>query len=78
MDETVLSAFGFERPPQILCWVVDNTLKFRSRLLRLFPPLEHPQFPIDSPIRSYPTGYKISELGPPEKSNAVTRQQEIE
>jgi hypothetical protein len=73
MDETVLLAFGFERPPEFLRWVVTNILKLRGKIWRLLPPIEHPEFAIDSPICSYPNGYKISELGPAEKPFVETR-----
>jgi hypothetical protein len=78
MDENVLMTFGFERPPVILRWIVNNILKLRGKIWRLLPPLEYPLFDIDSPIRSYPKGYKISELGPAEKSLLETRNEEME
>ncbi|MEI1373016.1 hypothetical protein PQG02_29960 [Nostoc sp. UHCC 0926] len=37
-----------------------------ARLIRLFQPGNNPDFYIDSPIPSYPTGYEIANVGPPE------------
>ncbi len=66
LDDTMLDAFGFEHPPQLLRTAVANILKLRGLSLRFFPPRQQPHFFIDSPIRSYPNGYEIDELGPPE------------
>jgi hypothetical protein len=43
-----------------------SLLKIRAKLIRLFPPRNQPNFYIDSPIPSYPTGYEIANVGPPE------------
>jgi ER-bound oxygenase mpaB/B'/Rubber oxygenase, catalytic domain len=69
LDDTMLDAFGFEHPPQILRWFLANSLKVRARVLRFFPPQNQPQFFIDSPTRTYPSGYEIANLGPEEKGN---------
>ena len=66
LDNTMLDAFGFEHPPQWLRLSVANSLKLRGKVLRFFPPRNQPNFFIDSPTRSYPTGYEIANLGPSE------------
>jgi hypothetical protein len=63
LDDGMLDAFGFEHPDKFLRNVVANSLKIRALLLRLFPPLLSPNFYIDSPIRSYPHGYEIANVG---------------
>ncbi|MBD2358796.1 DUF2236 domain-containing protein [Tolypothrix sp. FACHB-123] len=64
LDETMLDAFGFEYPTPFLRSLLANLLKIRARLLRLFPPRNQPYFFIDHPIRSYPNGYDIANIGP--------------
>ncbi len=65
LDDTMLEAFGFPPPPMAVRWGVAASLKLRARILRLLPPRKQPSFFTDLPVRSYPNGYKISELGPP-------------
>jgi hypothetical protein len=67
LDETMLDAFGFEHPSPFLRFFLANLLKIRARLLRFFPPRNQPHFFVDHPIRSYPNGYEIANLGPAEK-----------
>ncbi|MBD2194526.1 MULTISPECIES: oxygenase MpaB family protein [Calothrix] len=64
LDDTMLDAFGFEYPHPFLRSLLANILKIRARLLRLFPSRNQPYFFIDHPIRSYPNGYDIANIGP--------------
>jgi hypothetical protein len=66
LDETMLDAFGFPYPSPLLRSAMVSLLKIRARLIQLFPPRNHPNFYIDSPIPSYPTGYEIANVGPAE------------
>ncbi len=66
LDETMLDAFGFSYPSPLLRSAMVSLLKIRAKLIRLFPPRNQPNFYIDSPIPSYPTGYEIANVGPPE------------
>ena len=63
LDDGMLDAFGFEHPSNLLRNVVADSLKIRANVLRLFPPRLSPDFYIDSPIRSYPDGYEIANVG---------------
>ncbi|HEY9634627.1 MAG TPA: oxygenase MpaB family protein [Coleofasciculaceae cyanobacterium] len=65
LDDTMLEAFGFSPSPMPMRWGVAACLKLRARGLRLLPPRNQPDFFTDSPVRSYPHGYTISELGSP-------------
>ncbi len=65
LDDTMLEAFGFSPSPMAMRWGVAACLKLRARVLRLLPPRNQPDFFTDSPVRSYPNGYDISELGSP-------------
>ncbi|MEH2299973.1 MAG: oxygenase MpaB family protein [Nostoc sp.] len=66
LDETMLDAFGFPHASPLLRSAMVSLLKIRARLIRLFPPRNHPSFHLDSSIPSYPTGYEIANVGPPE------------
>ena len=63
LDNTMLDAFGFEHPPQWLRLIIANSLKLRAKVLRFLPPRNQSNFFIDSPTRTYPTGYEIANLG---------------
>ncbi|MFN6535740.1 MAG: oxygenase MpaB family protein [Nostoc sp. EkiNYC01] len=66
LDDPMLDAFGFEHPSQLLRTAIASILKLRGLTLRFLPPHQQSQFFSDSPIRSYPNGYEIANLGPPE------------
>lgn len=63
LDDAMLKAFGFKKSPKYIQNSVENILKLRGKLLHLFPPRSRPDFYIDSPIRSYPNGYEIENVG---------------
>lgn len=63
LDDRMLDAFGFEHPHPLLRNVVGNSLKIRSKLLNFLPQTKQSKFYIDSPIRSYPDGYEIGDVG---------------
>lgn len=65
LDERMLDAFGFPHPPQFLSNLVVNLLKIRGQTLRLFPPTKQAKFITEFPQRSYPKGYEMADLGPP-------------
>jgi hypothetical protein len=66
LDDTMLDAFGFPYPSPLLRSAMVSLLRIRAKLIRLFPPRNQPNFYIDSPIPSYPTGYEIANVGPSE------------
>ncbi|MBG1243880.1 oxygenase MpaB family protein [Nostoc sp. NZL] len=72
LDDTMLDAFGFPYPSPLLRSVMVSLLKIRAKLIRLFPPRNQPNFYIDSPIPSYPTGYEIANVGPSENFKPQT------
>lgn len=63
LDEAMLDAFGFEHPSPLLRSSMVRLLRLRAKLMQLFPPRNHPDFYIDSPIPSYPHGYDIANVG---------------
>jgi ER-bound oxygenase mpaB/B'/Rubber oxygenase, catalytic domain len=62
-DEKMLDAFGFKKPPQWIRLLTSISLKIKGKLLYLLPPSTKSDFFIDSPIRSYPDGYNIADVG---------------
>jgi hypothetical protein len=65
LDDAMLDAFGFPRPPRLMRTVVAGALRARARALRLFPAHRRKDFITGRPQRSWPNGYRISQLGPP-------------
>ncbi|MEO0458201.1 MAG: oxygenase MpaB family protein [Cyanobacteria bacterium P01_A01_bin.114] len=65
LDTPLLTALGWEPAAPALQRLVQNTLKFRSRLLRKLPPRSTTDFFADQKIRSYPQGYGVKDIGPP-------------
>lgn len=65
LDEPLLEAFGFERAPGPLRWLVSSGLKLRAWGLRFLPARRTPRLRTESAHPSYPDGYRIEELGPP-------------
>jgi len=65
LDEAMIAAFGFPQPLPLTRPLVQAALKLRGRAVRLLPPRREPHFFTDSRNRTYPRGYRISDLGPP-------------
>src|SRR5262245_6978053 len=65
LDEPTIAAFGFPKPLPASRQLVRGALKLRGRIVRWLPPRREPHFFTDSRSRTYPRGYRISELGPP-------------
>lgn len=65
MDDRMLQAFGFPQPQRWQRQVLEKLLRSRSSLLRYFPARQTPSFYSDEPQRSYPQGYGLDDLGPP-------------
>jgi hypothetical protein len=65
LDEPLLDALGFARPPAWLRRAVVAALRARARIVRVLPPRRRPLIRTDERHRSYPEGYVIEELGPP-------------
>ncbi len=62
MDDAMLKAFGFPRPPRLVRALVRGGLRLRAKVLRLLPPRREPyRLP---PTRTYGEGYVLEEIGP--------------
>jgi hypothetical protein len=64
LDDAMLNAFGFPRPPRILRHLMVTGLKARAFALRHFPPRSTPFLYADGRHRAYPEGYALADLGP--------------
>jgi mpaB/rubber oxygenase-like protein len=65
LDERTIAAFGFPRPLPMSRSLVRAVLTLRGRVVKWLPPRPQPHFFTDDRNRTYPRGYRISELGPP-------------
>ncbi len=66
MDEPMREAFGFPPASAPVRWLTVGLLKARSWGLRLAPSRRKAHFITSQPTRSWPDGYEIEELGPPD------------
>jgi hypothetical protein len=64
MDEPLLEAIGFDRPPRAARVLVEAALRARARAVRLLPPRRRPKLRTELRHRTHPAGYRIEELGP--------------
>jgi hypothetical protein len=64
MDDPLLAALGYERPPALLRATVRGGLKARARVVRWLPRRRAPLWFRSQPVvRGYPGGYELSRLG---------------
>lgn len=73
LDQAMLKALGWEPAPAALQRLTVTGLKLRSGWLRQLPPRNHPDFFVDQPIRSYPQGYSLEDLGPQALNDQLNR-----
>jgi hypothetical protein len=63
MDEPLLEAFGFPKPPPLLRRLLCGALKWRGKVLRWLPERQTPHLGTQVKRPTYPEGYEIEELG---------------
>ncbi|HSS60158.1 MAG TPA: oxygenase MpaB family protein [Candidatus Limnocylindrales bacterium] len=63
LDDALLEAFGYERPGRVARTVVDLALRTRGFVIRFSPRRRSPHLVTREPMRSYPLGYRLSDLG---------------
>jgi hypothetical protein len=66
LDDPLLEAFGFPRPSRLSRWLVPASLRLRGRMVRFLPRRRRPRLRTEGSHRSYPEGYSIEALGPPD------------
>jgi ER-bound oxygenase mpaB/B'/Rubber oxygenase, catalytic domain len=65
MDEPLLDAFGFPRPPRALRVAVEASLRARARVVALLPPRRRPRLRTRRKTRTYGREWQLEALGPP-------------
>lgn len=63
LEGELLAAFGYERPPRWAVAFVHAALRARAFVLRFAPRRRAPRLVTKEPMRSYPAGYTIDDLG---------------
>jgi hypothetical protein len=73
LDPAMLNALGWKPAPTALQRLGVLSLKLRSGWLRQLPPRHQSDFFVDQPIRSYPQGYSLEDIGPQTLRNRLNR-----
>jgi hypothetical protein len=63
LDDALLEAFGYDRPGKAARTLVDLALRMRAFLIRFLPRRRSPHLVTRERMRSYPHGYRLSDLG---------------
>jgi hypothetical protein len=71
MDDNLIRAFGFPQPSAFMRKVVGTGLKLRGGALRFWPRRPRARLRTEMTHPSYPDGYKIEKLGPPESPDGA-------
>ena len=64
-EQRMVQKFGFPRPFAFVRKLVHGALKMRGWVVRILPARKTPNFFADRRNRTYPHGYEIAKLGPP-------------
>ncbi|TMK78355.1 MAG: DUF2236 domain-containing protein [Actinobacteria bacterium] len=64
MDEPLLEAFGFTRPPRAVRAAVEGALRARARAVALLPLRRRPRLRAKRRTRTYGRDWRLEELGP--------------
>ncbi len=67
LDDDLRRAFGYPRPWPLVSAALHGSLLLAGKLMRFMPPRREPYLVTKGKIRSYPDGYRLEELGPPEE-----------
>jgi hypothetical protein len=64
MDDALLDAFGFPRPPRALRTAVESALRARGKVVALLPPRRSPRLRTRRRTRTYGREWQLEALGP--------------
>jgi hypothetical protein len=64
MDDRLLDAFGFPRPPGALRAAVETALRTRGKAVALLPPRRRPRLRTNRRTRTYGRDWRLETLGP--------------
>ena len=63
MDEQLLEAFGFPRPPKEVRAMVEAAVRARARVVALLPPRRRPRLRVQRRTRTYGRDWQLEDLG---------------
>ncbi len=66
LDDPLIKAFGFPQPSRAMRRLVTSALKMRAYCLPWLPRRQRPLLRTEMRQRSYPHGYQVERLGPPD------------
>ena len=67
MDDALLEAVGFPKPSRWWRGLVRQGLRLRAAIIKWMPRRRQPFLLTQTAIRTYPTGYKMDDLGPQDR-----------
>lgn len=73
LDAPLLAALGIKRQPRWLEQAATTAIRLRGRVIRYLPPRRKDNPYLHDSSRTYPFGYKISDLGPRDHSPELHR-----
>ena len=76
LDDAMLAAFGFPKPLPFSRALAAGGLRLRGYAVRWLPPRKTPNFFTGRKNRTYPHGYQIGQLGPPQLVEAQKRRRQ--
>lgn len=65
LEDALLEAFGYPRPPAWFRRSVELGLRVRARIIPFLPRRKQPRLVTRERVRSYPAGHRIDQLGVP-------------
>lgn len=63
LEDPLLEAFGYAKPPGWIRWTVEFGLRMRARIEAMLPRRTKPRLVTHEPMRTYPRGYRLEDLG---------------
>jgi hypothetical protein len=64
MDEPLLEAFGFPKPPRAVRTAVENALRARARIVAVLPARRRPRLRVQRRTKTYGRDWRVEDLGP--------------
>lgn len=68
MDEPLLEAFGFPKPPRAVRVAVENGLRARARIVARLPARRRPRLRVQRRTKTYGRDWRVEDLGPAKPS----------
>jgi ER-bound oxygenase mpaB/B'/Rubber oxygenase, catalytic domain len=72
LDDRLLDAFGFPRPPRAVRAGVEAALRARARVVAALPPRRRPKLRTRRRTRTYGRDWELDALGPPPPDRGLT------